>query len=319
MDLQGFPFPINMKKNMHQLNLNIKIGLGFTKRFLLLLPDRHKPKYPNHSNYRKEKTNETNRTMSKDWNPDLYLKFNQERTQPSIDLVSRIGFDKPNNIIDIGCGPGNSTQVLVSRWPGSKITGIDNSPAMIEKAKEDYPKQDWYIIDAGNEEIKGKYDIVFSNATIQWIPNHASLLKKFHALLSGHGLLAIQVPLFWDMPIGQKLLEIGSNDRWNSATKRVKELFTIHDPSFYYDHLSDLFNSIDIWVSDYFHILSSQSSILEMIRSTGLRPYLDSLKSEFDRKAFEELVFQEIVKDYPLQKDGKVLFPFKRLFFIARK
>jgi trans-aconitate 2-methyltransferase len=257
--------------------------------------------------------------MSKDWNPELYLKFDKERTQPSIDLVSRIEFDNPNKIIDIGCGPGNSTQVLVARWSEAKIIGIDNSPAMIEKAKKDYPNQKWKVIDAGTEIIEGKYDIVFSNATIQWIPNHTELLVKFHDLLTDNGILAVQLPLFWDMPIGKKLAEIARIGRWSKIAKGVKELFTIHDASFYYDNLSENYHSINIWLSDYFHILNSQHSILEMIRSTALMPFLNKMESDDDKKDFEQMVFNEIVKDYPLQKDGKVLFPFKRLFFMAQK
>jgi trans-aconitate 2-methyltransferase len=257
--------------------------------------------------------------MNKDWNPELYLKFDKERTQPSIDLVSRINFDKPQKIVDIGCGPGNSTQILVLRWPDANIIGIDNSPAMIQKARLDYPKQDWRILDAGKDEINEKFDIVFSNATIQWIPDHSVLLKKFYDMLSDKGVVAIQIPMFWDMQLGKSISKIASSHRWNLVTKGITELFTIHNYPFYFDTLSELFNSIDIWESDYIHILDSQLSILEMIRSTGLKPFLERLESDLDKKDFEEMVFNEIIKDYPLQKNGKVLFPFKRLFFIAKK
>jgi trans-aconitate 2-methyltransferase len=254
-----------------------------------------------------------------DWNPDQYLKFDRERTQPSIDLVSRIIFEKPSKIIDIGCGPGNSTQVLVQRWPDSEITGIDNSPAMIERAKKDYPNQDWRILDAGTDEIEENFDIVFSNATIQWIPDHPKLFKKFYNMLSDNGILAIQIPLFWDMPLGKSIATIAENSRWNSATKGVIELFTIQDFSSYYEILSERFHSIDIWETNYIHILDSQLSILKMIKSSGLRPFLDRLVNDNDKKDFEAMVLNEIIKDYPLQKDGKVLFPFKRLFFISNK
>lgn len=254
-----------------------------------------------------------------DWNPDLYLKFDKERTQPSIDLVSHINLDNPSKIIDIGCGPGNSTQVLVQRWPDSEIIGIDNSPAMIEKAKKDYPNQNWQLLDAGTDEFEGNFDIVFSNATIQWIPDHVNLLRKFHSILSDNGIIAIQIPQFWDMPLGKSIATIAENDRWVSDTKGVIELFTIHDSSFYYDNLSEFFHSVDIWETDYIHILDSQFSILEMIRSTGLRPFLDRLTDDIDKKDFEAMALKKIAEDYPLQKDGKVLFPFKRLFFIAKK
>jgi trans-aconitate 2-methyltransferase len=254
---------------------------------------------------------------NRDWNPNLYLKFDKERTQPSIDLVSRINFEAPRKIIDIGCGPGNSTQILVQRWPAASVTGVDNSPAMIEKAKRDFPNQNWKLLDAGKDEINEKYDIVFSNAAIQWIPDHAELLKRFFNALNDDGLLAIQLPLFWDMPLGKAIKNIAKDHRWETQVKGAAELFTIHNYSYYYDKLSQLFNSIEMWETHYIHIMDSHFSILEMIRSTGLKPYLDGLEDEHDKREFEGLVLKEIAKDYPQQKNEKVLFPFKRAFFIA--
>jgi trans-aconitate 2-methyltransferase len=254
-----------------------------------------------------------------DWNPDHYLQFDTQRTQPSIDLASHIHIEKPANIIDIGCGPGNSTHILFQRWPDAHITGIDNSAAMIEKAKTDYPGMDWRLLDAAKDRIEGKYDIVFSNAAIQWMPDHSALLKKFHDLLSDKGVIAVQVPLFWKMPLGRAISGLAEGVRWGSVLKGTSERFTFHDYSYYYDLLSPLCETIEIWETDYIHILDSRLSILEMISSTGLRPYLDRLKSDTDKEDFKTLVLDEIAKDYPLLKDGKVLFPFKRLFFIATK
>jgi trans-aconitate 2-methyltransferase len=254
-----------------------------------------------------------------DWNPELYLKFDRERIQPSIDLVSRIRLDNPEKITDIGCGPGNSTQVLVQRWPNAMILGMDNSPSMIEKARIDYPEQHWKIMDAGKDEIMEKYDLVFSNATIQWIPDHVALIHRFYGMLGDKGVLAVQIPLFWDMPLGKAIERIAGEDRWKELTAGVKDLFTIHDCSFYYSQLTFLFPTIELWESSYMHILESHSSILEMIRSTGLKPYLERIEKTDDRKIFEDEVMQEIINDYPLQQDGRVIFPFRRLFFIAYK
>ena len=256
---------------------------------------------------------------TKDWNPELYLRFEKERTQPSIDLVARINFDRPGKIIDIGCGPGNSTQILVQRWPDASVTGLDNSVAMIEKAKKDFPNQNWKLLDAGQDEIDGKFDILYSNAAIQWIPNHTELLLKFYNALNDHGLIAIQIPMFWDMPLGKAIIKIAEDRRWETTLNGVTELFTIHAYSYYYDQLSQLFNSIEMWKTNYIHIMDSHSAILEMIRSTGLKPYLERLENENDKKEFEGLVLKEIVKDYHQQINGKVLFPFDRLFFIANK
>lgn len=256
--------------------------------------------------------------QTKDWNPNLYLKYGKERIQPSIDLVSRIDMDQPVKIIDIGCGPGNSTQILAQRWPKAIITGIDNSPAMIEKAKMDYPKQDWLVLDAGTGEIEGKYDIVFSNAVIHWIPNHQALFRKFHTLLTDNGLIAVQVPIFWDMPLGIAIAKVAKQSQWASITKEATEQYTAHDYHFYYDVLTEIFQSIDIWETHYMHVLDSHLSILEMIKSTGLRPYLNLLENDTDKQAFEDMVLKHIKNDYPLQKNGKVILPFKRLFFIAK-
>lgn len=256
---------------------------------------------------------------NKDWKPELYLKFNKERTQPSMDLVSRIDIERPNKIIDIGCGPGNSTQVLVQRWSDSNILGIDNSAAMIKKAETDYPNQNWKIVDIGTEEMKDTYDVVFSNAVIQWVPNHSELLTKFHRMLNNDGVLAVQIPMFWDMPLGKSIAEISKKGPWSISTKGVIELFTIHDHSFYFEELSKLYRNVELWETDYMHIMDSHSAILEMIRTTGLKPFLDRLENEGEKKKFEDEVLDEIRMNYPAQKNGKVIFPFKRLFFTAKK
>lgn len=254
-----------------------------------------------------------------DWNPDLYMQFRSERTQPSIDLIARINSVEPKSIIDIGCGPGNSTQVLVNRWPKAKITGLDSSSAMIKKAKHDYPNQEWVVADALTYDSDIKYDIVFSNAVIQWVPNHQILLKRFHGMLSDNGLLAVQIPLFWDMPLGKIINNTATDSRWNDRMEGISDLFTIHNYPYYYDQLSELFNSTEIWETHYFHILNSHLSIIKMMRSTGLKPYLEKLDNDSEIEMFEKEVLKEIENAYSKQNNGKVLLPFKRLFFIGYK
>jgi trans-aconitate 2-methyltransferase len=252
-----------------------------------------------------------------DWNPELYLKFKNERIQPCIDLVSRINIENPEKIIDIGCGPGNSAQILAQKWPNSRITGIDNSLAMLEKAKNDYPKQEWKIMDAENMIIEEKYDIVFSNSTIQWIPDHKRLINNFIRIIENNGALAIQIPMYQRMPISQAIDRVSKRDPWNNQTKGCFDMFTFHLSDFYYDQLTGQVELIDLWETSYYHIMNSHEAIIEMIRSTGLKPYLNRLESEQDKTEFENEVLREIKKEYPNQKDGKVLFPFERLFFIA--
>ena len=255
-----------------------------------------------------------------DWNPEHYLKFMHERTQPSVDLVNKINIEySPKNIIDIGCGPGNSSQVLLKRWPESNLVGIDNSPAMIEKAKRDYSKQEWVLSDAASFESDIRFDVIFSNAAIQWVPDHKELLEKFFNLLSANGIIAIQLPKFQNMVLGQIIHDVSRKKKWRRKTKGCSEVFTFHDYHYYYDQLSDKMQSIDMWETDYIHVMPSHISIIDWTKSTGMRPYLDRIINENKKNEFEQEVLNEVIKHYPRQKDGNVLFPFKRLFFIGYK
>ncbi len=256
----------------------------------------------------------------KDWDPDHYLKFMNERTQPSIDLVNKINSEcSPVQIVDIGCGPGNSSQVLLRRWPQAKLIGVDNSPAMIAKAKKDYPEQQWILSDVSTFESDMKFDLVFSNAAIQWIPDHENLFEKLGNLLSENGVIAMQVPQFQDMPLGQIIHSVSQNKRWKKETAGCSKLFTFHDFHYYHDLLANKMKSLDMWETDYIHVMTSHLVIMDMIKSTGMKPYLERLGNEKDKKDFEEEVLHEIHTCYPEQKNGEVLYPFKRLFFIGYK
>ena len=257
--------------------------------------------------------------IKNDWNPEKYLNFDKERIQPNIDLVSRINQLNPASAVDIGCGPGNSTQILISRWPGIRTVGIDSSEAMIEKARTDYPGREWIVADAGKTDIDGTFDIAFSNSTIQWIPDHPVLIKWFHSVLNDGGSIAVQLPDFLEMPLGLAIDRVSKSSRWNSAMGDVSDTFTMHSLGEYYDMLSPLFTGIELWETRYVHIFPSQKHVFDMIYSTGLRPYLHRLESDGEKKEFENDIFNAIQADYPVQKDGSVLFTFYRMFFTGVK
>jgi len=254
-----------------------------------------------------------------DWKPNLYLTFGKERTQPAIDLMMRVEHQNPARIVDIGCGPGNSTSVLKARWPSSEIIGVDNSQAMIEQAKETYESMTWICADASNDLSElGKFDIVFSNAAIQWIPNHEALLSNLFNLLNKNGAMAIQVPNTSNMPIHIDLKNLTASDKWNKQFNFLSNTYSCHTEYFYYDILCGLTEHIDMWVTDYCHVMDSHHDLVKWYSSTGLRPYLGCLKDENLQNEFlgeyEELLNQS----YPVQKNGKILFPFTRIFFIAK-
>jgi len=251
------------------------------------------------------------------WNPDLYLKYQDERTQPSYDLVSRINLAEPADIIDIGCGPGNSTRVLRERWPQAKITGLDRSPEMIARAQADFPQGNWLLADAATWETATRYDLVFSNATLQWIPNHEALVDKLFSLVRSGGALAVQVPANNGSPLYQAVHDVAARTEWRGLMVGCAELMTYHDAGYYYDLLSAQAGRVDLWQTTYYHVMGDHQGLIEWYASTGLRPYLERLVSGADRQAFQQQVLAACREQYPVQKDGRILFPFRRLFFIA--
>lgn len=253
----------------------------------------------------------------KDWNPQLYLKFEKQRTRPVQDLIARIEKMEPECIIDIGCGPGNSTRALQQRWPDATITGLDRSLNMINQASSLSPDLTWIHSDATKLEEVGTYDVVFSNAAIQWIPDHERLIPELFALVNEGGALAVQIPVVNKMPMQIALRETAKEDKW--AIDIGDDAFTIHDTSYYYDLLSKLSNDIDLWKTDYYHVMESHHQIIEWYRSTGMKPYLERIHSEDKRREFMDDILHKIEQAYSVQEDGRVLFPFSRLFFIAYK
>ena len=255
----------------------------------------------------------------REWDPQQYLQFKYERTQPSIDLVARIQIESPKTIIDIGCGPGNSTQILRNRWPTADIVGIDKSEKMIERAQTDYPSQKWIVADALQFEANQPYDIVFSNAAIHWISDHDILIPRLFKIVHENGILAVQVPANFESPLYKIILKTSKSNKWRDFTSGCADRITYHDAEYFYNKLASLTQDIALWETTYYHILNSHQDLIEWYKSTAMKPFLDTLPTENDRVLFQKEVLDECKEYYPLQSDGKILYPFKRLFFIARK
>ena len=255
----------------------------------------------------------------REWDPQQYLQFGYERTQPSIDLVARIPLEDPKTIIDIGCGPGNSTQILRKRWPNASIVGLDKSEKMIERARTDHPDQQWMLGDASMLGTEQTYDIVFSNAAIHWIPDHHILIPRLFQLVSQHGALAVQVPANYESPLYRIILNVAQSSKWSAFTAGCDKLITYHNAEYYYNQLVSLTLDIALWETTYYHILKSHQDLIAWYKSTAMKPFLESLPLDENREEFEWTVLTACKAHYPRQGDGRILYPFKRLFFTARK
>lgn len=254
-----------------------------------------------------------------DWNSRLYLKFIAQRTQPAIDLAARLTVTDPAKALDVGCGPGNSTAVVMERCPRAEVTGVDSSKDMLARARADHPGASYVLCDVGSQlgVLGNDWDVIFSNACLQWVPDHAKVLSKLVSMLRKGGQLAVQIPVNHREPIEKVIKETAASGRWRSHFGSDNVYHTL-DQRAYYDLLSGICSHVDIWQTTYYHVMPSHEAILEWYRSTGLKPYLDAL-TDSDKAAFEGDILEGLRREYPLQADGCVLFPFPRLFFVAEK
>jgi trans-aconitate 2-methyltransferase len=253
------------------------------------------------------------------WAPAAYLRFEKERTLPARDLAARIDFPHPRSIVDIGCGPGNSTSVLRDRWPEADILGVDNSPDMINKASQEYPSGTWVLADASEWRPDRTFDIVFSNAALQWIPNHEVLIPKLWGIASPDGALAVQIPANDQSPLHLALRSVAQREQWYAHFTGIGGEIAYHTERFYYDLLAPLWDRTQLWHTTYYHVMSSHQDLVDWYSSTGMKPYLAKLVTEQSRLSFRQQVLEEAAPHYPLLKDGRVLFPFRRLFILSYK
>jgi len=251
------------------------------------------------------------------WDSDQYLKFANERTQPAIDLLARVALDAPRLVADLGCGPGNSTALLRQRWPAAEVVGVDSSAEMLDAARKAYPDGTWQRADIAGWTPTSPCDVVFSNAALQWVPDHARVFPHLMAQVAPGGVLAVQVPAHLNSPVHQAILAVARDLAWRDRMHPATSAITVATPAVYYDLLQPLAAHIDLWVTEYQHVLDGPAAIIDWMRGTSLRPFLQALANDAERVRFEALLLPEVTKGYPRQADGRVLFPFRRLFAVA--
>ena len=256
------------------------------------------------------------------WNPVQYLRFAEQRQRPCRDLIDRIEVNAPGRVIDLGCGTGTSTSVLIRRWPAANTLGLDSSKSMIEMARQEHPHGSWTLGDIAQwatrpDAAEGPYDVVFSNAALQWVDDHATVFPALLARVAPGGALAVQIPANLNAPAHELMRHLARSPRWRDRYPNgVREWF-VHDIGFYYDALAPQARTLDLWETEYLHVLPSPEAIVEWYKGTGLRPFLDPLPNDAERKEFAADYLAQIRTAYPPRADGEVLFPFRRMFLIA--
>ncbi len=256
--------------------------------------------------------------MTDDWNANAYRRFEAERSRPAADLLARVPESARRRIVDLGCGPGNSTQLLAERYPKSEIFGLDSSTDMLEAARARLPRLTFVQGDVADWR-GGPTDLIFANAVLHWVPDHIGVMRRLAGELAPHGCLAAQMPDNEDQPTHALMREIAGEPRFRDKLGRAAGAreaigsFAAYDAA-----LAPLCDEIDIWRTVYVHRLEGPDAIVAWVESAGLRPFLAPLAAD-ERAAFLARYRAAIAGAYPPRAGGGVLLPFPRLFVVASR
>ncbi|GAA3457798.1 methyltransferase domain-containing protein [Dactylosporangium matsuzakiense] len=273
------------------------------------------------------------------WDPQQYERFAEERARPFRELVARIPTTSAVAVVDLGCGPGTMTATLAERWPDAAVLGLDSSPAMIEAAARlATPQLRFQLADAGAwRPQRGSVDVIVANASLQWVPDHETLLPRWAAALDDGGTLAFQVPVSTSdrsrppadgvstpRPVSAEMFaEVAAAGPWAAtlagATDATgpRSASPVLPATEYVRLLSAAGLTVDAWETTYYHVLPGDDPVYEWFKGTGLRPYLDALAGA-DLEAFTSRMRQYLRQRYPREPFGTVL-PFPRLFVVAHR
>ncbi|MQP64432.1 methyltransferase domain-containing protein [Niveispirillum sp. SYP-B3756] len=252
------------------------------------------------------------------WNPAQYELFRAARERPGLDLLAAIPPLEPDQIVDLGCGTGYLTRLLGQNYPRARVTGVDNDRVMLAKAAAEPSGITWELGDAAQWRPGRPVDLIFSNAALHWLPDHHALFPQLARALAADGVLAIQMPRNFNAPSHRILQELASDGPWAEALKGALHHETVQAADAYYRLLRPHCRQIDIWETEYLHVLPGTDPVLEWVKGTTLLPVMARLDEDM-AATFRDLYAERLRAAYPTERDGNSLFPFRRLFIVAGK
>ncbi|HTI79015.1 MAG TPA: methyltransferase domain-containing protein [Acetobacteraceae bacterium] len=250
------------------------------------------------------------------WDPGQYLRFAGERLRPALDLLAQVGLEAPRRVVDLGCGAGNVTAVLHERFPEADVVGVDGSASMLEKARTTVPGCRFERGDFFRWEPGEPVDLLYSNAALQWVDQHATLFPRLLGFVKPGGVFAVQMPAMHETPLRTAPYELSQQAPWADHLRGVSSAPGILSPQDYWDLLRPRVASLDIWQTTYLHALSGENAVTEWASGSSLRAFLDRLPGDL-KDSFRQAYSDAMRPHYPQRADGTTLLPFQRLFMVA--
>lgn len=252
------------------------------------------------------------------WNPQQYLKFSGHRLRPAVDLLMRIPDFPVRRAADLGAGAGNVTRLIKERWPDAAVVGVEGSAEMVAAGRNAAPDVEWLHQDLGSWRPARDYDLIYSNAALHWLPDHAMLFPALLEKVAPGGTLAVQMPRNFGAPSHLLIAETALEGPWRSRLEHLVTPAPVQDPAFYHGLLAPRSRNIDVWETEYLQVLEGENPVKEWTKGTWLTRYLDALQDR-DKAAFEAAYGERVAKAYPRNSAGQTLFPFRRLFVVAER
>ena len=253
------------------------------------------------------------------WSAQQYVKFEDERTRPVRDLVAAVPTVRAARAADLGCGPGNSTEVLLQRFPGAAVTGVDSSPDMIRDARKRLPDVAFEMVDIAAWRPSERYDVILANAVLHWVPDHATLFPRLVSCLAPGGSLAVQMPDNVAEPCQVLMREVAASGPWAARLAGAAEERTeVASAVQYYAMLRPHCARVYVWRTIYHHPLAGAAAVVEWFKGSSLRSYLGRLAGG-EKDDYVARYQAAVARAYPIQADGTLLLPFPRLFIVATR
>jgi trans-aconitate 2-methyltransferase len=252
------------------------------------------------------------------WDPVTYARFADHRARPGAELLTRVRMDRPQRVVDLGCGTGDLTSMLARRWPKASVTGVDASPEMLEAARSLDTGIDWVEADLSVWEPEAPFDVVFSNATLHWLDDHEHLFQRITGWVAPGGTLAVQMPDNWSEPTHLIPARIIDEAGWPIEARSALMRDRIASPGDYRRWLGGPFDELDMWTTTYHQVLDGSDPVLAWVKGSVLRPVLAELAPD-DAAAFEERCRLAYAEAYPPEPDATTILPFRRFFVVGRR